>query len=102
MTLQSSPDSIVPIETIGNRILLIRGQKVMLDRDLAELYGVSTGRLNQQVRRNSTRFPRDFMFELTLSEAKNLILQFATSSENWGGYRKGQVAGILYHFPSFP
>ncbi|MGN6510153.1 MAG: ORF6N domain-containing protein [Chitinophaga sp.] len=57
-------------ETIRNKILLIRGKRVMLDRDLAELYGVTTKRLNEQVKRNSKRFPADFMFQLT--EAENL------------------------------
>ena len=57
--------SIIPAETIATKIYLIRGQKVMLDRDLAELYGVATKRLNEQVRRNEKRFPDDFMFQLT-------------------------------------
>lgn len=60
----------LPIETIERRIFLIGGQKVMLDRDLAELYGVPTRRLNEQVKRNRKRFPADFMFQLTLEEAK--------------------------------
>ena len=77
---------LVPEERIEGKIYLIRGQKVMLDKDLAGLYGVSTGRLNEQVRRNIRRFPEDFMFQLSNQEAKNLISQFATSS--WGGYRK--------------
>ena len=64
----------------------IRGQRVMLDRDLAMMYGVPTKRLNEQVRRNKGRFPEDFMFQLTRSEFKNLKSQFATSS--WGGVRK--------------
>ncbi len=66
-------------------IILIRGQAVMLDAHLAELYGVSTGRLNEQVKRNLKRFPEDFMFRLSKEEAANLLSQFATSS--WGGYR---------------
>ena len=64
----------------------IRGQQVMLDRDLAELYGVETKRLNEQVKRNIERFPEDFMFQLTPNEFDNLKSQFATSS--WGGVRK--------------
>ncbi len=60
--------TLIPIETIGKRILLIRGQKVMLDRDLAELYGVTVKSLNQAVRRNKKRFPKDFVFELTRQE----------------------------------
>jgi ORF6N domain-containing protein len=62
----------VPVELIERRIFLIRGQKVMLDRDLARLYGVPTRRLNEQVKRNRTRFPADFMFRLTLEEANAL------------------------------
>jgi len=77
--------SLVVSESI-ERILTIRGQKVMLDADLAELYGVETRRLNEQVRRNSERFPEDFMFQLTGEEFANLKSQFATSS--WGGRRK--------------
>ena len=78
--------SLIPIETIATKIYLIRGQKVMLDRDLAELYGVETRRLNEQVRRNLSRFPQDFMFQLTNPEWDNLMSQFAISS--WGGTRK--------------
>ena len=76
----------VPVESITSRIFLVRGQKIMLDSDLAELYGVSTSRLNEQVRRNIDRFPNDFMFQLTDSEFSNLKSQIATSS--WGGRRK--------------
>ena len=76
---------LIPIELIASKIYLIRGVKVMLDRDLAELYGVETKRLKEQVRRNIERFPEDFMFELTKDEIKNLRSQFATSS--WGGAR---------------
>jgi len=74
------------VEQIESRIFVIRGQKVMLDADLAELYGVETRRLNEQVSRNSERFPEDFMFQLTDEEFANLKSQFATSS--WGGRRK--------------
>ncbi len=72
-------------ETLLNKIYLIRKEKVMLDSDLAELYGVETKRLNEQVKRNIDRFPEDFMFQLTESEFKNLKSQNATSS--WGGRR---------------
>jgi len=72
--------TLVPVERIASKIYLIRDVKVMLDRDLAELYGVETKRLKEQVRRNSERFPEDFMFELTKEELKNLKSQFATSS----------------------
>ena len=63
---------LIPIERIENKIYLIRGQKVMLDWDLAELYGVETKRLNEQVKRNIERFPRDFMFQLSKEEAEVL------------------------------
>lgn len=71
---------------IVSQIHFIRGQKVMLDSDLAALYSVETRRLNEQVRRNIDRFPVEFMFQLTETEFKNLKSQFATSS--WGGRRK--------------
>lgn len=70
--------SVIPVERIESRILLIRGQKVMLDRHLAELYEVSVKRLNEAVRRNRERFPKDFMFQLTWEEAEALRSQFAT------------------------
>lgn len=79
---------------IENKIHEIRGQKVMLDFDLAEMYGVETKRLNQAVRRNSERFPQDFMFQLTDEEVKwlmtNLRSQIVTSS--WGGTRYAPLA----------
>jgi len=71
---------------IQNKIYVIRGQRVMLDRDLSEMYGVETRRLNEQVKRNMKRFPQDFMFQLTREEFENLKSQFATS--RWGGTRK--------------
>src|SRR5690349_17593297 len=77
----------VSVQLIERRIYLIRGQKVMIDFDLAELYGVPTKRLNQQVTRNKTRFPEDFMFRLTSSEAESLRLQIATSNVGRGGRR---------------
>ena len=78
--------ALIPQETIEQKIFLIRGHKVMLDRDLAVLYGVTTGNLNKAVSRNPERFPDDFMFRLTQQELKNLIFQFGTS--RWGGTRK--------------
>jgi hypothetical protein len=93
-------------DEIISQIYFIRGRKVMLDNDLARIYGVTTARLNQQVRRNMDRFPADFMFELSLEEYRNLMLQIATSSSqtidnikdsdlvsqivipSWGGRRK--------------
>jgi len=80
----------VPDESIINKIYLIRRQKVMLDEDLAGLYQVETKRLNEAVKRNSDRFPKDFMFRLTNKEFKNLKSQFTTSS--WGGRRKLPLA----------
>ena len=77
---------IVHIENIQQKIHLIRGKQVMLDSDLAELYGVSTGRLNEQVKRNIKRFPADFMFQLSEKEWENLISQNTTS--RWGSRRK--------------
>ena len=68
-----SVNEIVPTERIENKILLLRGQRVMLDRDLAELYGVETKNLNRQVKRNPERFPSEFMFQLTLSEKEELV-----------------------------
>jgi hypothetical protein len=77
----------VSVQLIERRIYLIRGQKVMIDFDLAELYEVPTKRLNQQVTRNKTRFPEDFMFPLTKEEAENLRSQFVISSSAHGGRR---------------
>jgi hypothetical protein len=77
--------SIVPAEQIENCIYLLRGQRVMLDEDLAMLYGVTTKILNKSVKRNERRFPADFMFRLTTREFENLRFQFGTS--RWGGRR---------------
>ena len=85
-----SKEITIPDEIITSKIYLIRGQKVMLDSDLAELYQVETRRLNEQIKRNTGRFPEDFMFRLTNEEWKNLKSQFATSS--WGGRRKEPYA----------
>ena len=76
----------VPEETILKKIYVIRGQKVMVDRDLAEMYNVVVRRLNEAVKRNVTRFPVNFMFQLDKAEWQILKSQFATSS--WGGIRK--------------
>jgi hypothetical protein len=75
------------IKTVENRILLVRGQRVMLDSDLAAVYGVSTTRLNEQLRRNRKRFPSDFAFQLTREEFAALISQFAISKKGRGGRR---------------
>jgi hypothetical protein len=73
---------VIPDEVIIDKIYLIRGQKMMLDRDLALLYDVTTGNLNKAVKRNTQRFPEDFMYQLTKEEFENLIFQIGTSS--WG------------------
>jgi hypothetical protein len=78
-------NDLISIEEITSRIFFIRGKRVMIDRDLAELYEVETKRLKEQVRRNISRFPEDFMFVLTNQEVRNLRSQIATSS--WGGSR---------------
>jgi hypothetical protein len=83
-------NDLLPLETITQHILVLRGQKVLLDSDLAALYGVETRRLNEQVRRNLERFPEDFIFEVNAEEMANLKSHFATSS--WGGRRKLPLA----------
>lgn len=85
-------DLILSEKSIRNRIHLIRGLQVMLDKDLAELYNVDTCVLNQAVKRNSKRFPPPFMFQITEQEYKNLISQFVISSSQWGGRRKPPFA----------
>ena len=81
-------DTIVPMEVVKSRIYLIRGQKVLLDSELASLYGVTTANLNKAVKRNLERFPADFMFQLSDVEMGNLIFQTGTSSSGHGGRRK--------------
>ena len=81
---------VIPKEIIQNKIFLIRGKKIMFDKDLAELYGVETKYLNRQVRRNIIRFPKDFLLRITHQEFIDLKCHFGTS--NWGG------AG--HHWPS--
>jgi hypothetical protein len=93
--MASSSAAALSPEHIGSRILLVRGEKVLLDTDLAILYGVSTGRLNEQVKRNLVRFPPDFLFRLTNQEVANLKSQFAISSLApgvWGGRRSSPFA----------
>lgn len=80
--------SLIPIERIASRIYVIRGERVMFDTDLAVLYEVSTSRLNEQVKRNASRFPSDFAFQLTEGEWESLISQSATSNTGRGGRRK--------------
>ena len=90
MPKSNLPIMMVSEENILEKIYLIRGQKVMLDKDLAEMYGVEVKRLNEAVKRNITRFPEDFMFQLAQNEWRHLKSQFATSS--WGGVRKPPYA----------
>ena len=80
--------SILADEIVINKIYIIRRQKVMLDRDLAELYGVETKVLNQAVKRNAERFPKDFMFQLSQTEFENWKSQFVTSNSDRMGLRK--------------
>jgi len=82
----SSNNAMIPSERIEKAILLIRGEKVLLDRDLARLYGVSTSVMNKAVTRNIDRFPSDFMLQLTKEEFSNLKFHFGISK--WGGTRK--------------
>jgi len=83
--MENSNVNLLPDEIIGSKIYVIRNTKVMLDKDLAELYEVTTGNLNKAVKRNIKRFPQDFMFQITKEEFNNLIFQIGTSS--WGGTR---------------
>ena len=85
--LTLSNTDLIPSEKIEKAIYLIRGEKVMLDRDLASLYEVETKVLNRAVKRNRQRFPSDFMFQLTAEEAENLRCQIGTSSWSHGGRR---------------
>jgi hypothetical protein len=78
--------NIIPVQQIAQAIFAIRGQKVMLSQDLAALYGVPVKALNQAVKRHASRFPGDFMFQLSSKEFDNLKSQFVTSS--WGGLRR--------------
>jgi hypothetical protein len=84
---QAKRSALVPVHDITRAILVLRGQRVLLDAELASLYGVTTKRLNEQVRRNLDRFPADFMFQLTAAEATALRSQFATSNTRRGGRR---------------
>jgi hypothetical protein len=79
-------------DSVSRRIVLVRGQKVVIDSELADLYGVETRRLNEQVRRNADRFPPDFMFQMTAAEYADLMSQIATSNVGRGGRRKLPLA----------
>jgi len=84
--------ALIPRERIEQTILVIRGHNVILDSDLAHLYGVTAGRLNEAVKRNENRFPSDFMFQLTKPEFEHLKSQIAISSSKWGGRRHAPYA----------
>ena len=88
----STTELIVPLERIENRIYLIRGEKIMLDADLAELYHVETFNLNKAVKRNLERFPEDFMFQLSKEEWSGLIFQIGMSNTGRGGRRSAPYA----------
>lgn len=88
MTKKRSTNIGLVADEIQNMVQIVRGQRVMLDFDLARLYGVTTAQLNEQVARNRERFPDDFAYLLTQQEVANLISQNATSSSDWGGRRK--------------
>jgi hypothetical protein len=81
-------ESLIPLEIIGKRIFFIRGHKVMLDTDLAELYGVETFNLNKAAKRNIDRFPPDFMFQVTKDEMESLKFQFGISKMTGRGGRR--------------
>ena len=83
-----SEKALIPVERIERTILRLRGHNVMLDADLARLYGVTTKRFNEQVKRNAGRFPADFMFQLTQQEYAHLRSQIATSSATGHGGRR--------------
>jgi hypothetical protein len=85
--IDRSLTQLIPVEQIEGLIHIVRGEKVLLDSDLAVLYGVETKVLNRSVKRNPSRFPQDFMFRLTVEEAANLRCQIGTSSSRYGGRR---------------
>ena len=92
ITRGSKAKAVIPTDRIEGSIIVLRGHKVLLDRDLAKLYQVETRTLNQAVTRNIQRFPSDFMFQLNPEEFANLKSQIATSSSGWGGTRKAPRA----------
>jgi hypothetical protein len=87
MTTREDP-TLVPVERITHSILIVRGQRVISDRDLAAIYGVTTGRLNEAVKRNTDRFPQDFMFRLTREETEGLRSQIAILKSGRGYHLK--------------
>lgn len=95
--MSPTKESLLPLETITQRIVVFREQKVLLDSDLATLYGVETRRFNEQVRRNTERFPEDFMFQLSQEEWDSLRSQFATLKTGRGQHRKYQPYVFTEH-----
>jgi len=89
--------ALVPAQDITRAILVLRGQRVLLDAELATLYGVTTKRFNEQVRRNRERFPEDFMFQLTAEESDSLRSQFATLKTGRGQHRKYRPYAFTEH-----
>lgn len=85
--LKMSEEGLIPIERIEQKIYVVRGERVMLDSDLAEIYGVETKMFNRAVKRNIKRFPEDFMFQLTDEEDESLRFQIGTSNKKRGGRR---------------
>jgi hypothetical protein len=96
-TKEQQDTTVTPTERISRSVIHLRGERVILDRELAAIYGVSTKRLNEQVRRNIERFPPDFMFQLTDEEAKSLRSQFATLDAGRGRYTKYQPCAFTEH-----
>src|SRR5947209_10787023 len=90
----AQPGALIPMERIDRAILLLRGQKVMLDRDLSTLYGVSTKVLIQAVKRNADRFPADFMFQLTWKEVQDWRSQFVSLQSGDGGASRSQIVTL--------
>ncbi|KKT34749.1 MAG: hypothetical protein UW22_C0066G0004 [Candidatus Gottesmanbacteria bacterium GW2011_GWB1_44_11c] len=95
--IKKSTKSLVSINTIERKILIVRNEKVILDSDLAELYGVTTGALNQAIKRNKERFPSDFAFTLTPEEIANLKSQIVISSSKHGGRRRSRPHAFTEH-----
>jgi hypothetical protein len=93
----ASPKALVPAQDITRAILVLRGQRVLLDAELAALYGVTTKRFNEQVKRNRERFPEDFMFQLTAEEDAVLRSQFATLKSGRGQHRKYRPYAFTEH-----
>lgn len=89
---ESKTSGLVPTESVEESIHLVRGLRVMLDSDLAELYGVPTGHLNRAVLRNKERFPEDFMFQLSVDEYENLKCQIGIAKPTWGGRKSPPYA----------